>query len=752
MPPAVSALRRYGSVYRINAHGANLMATPLIDLKNITRLYRVGGTEVRALDNVSLTVRRGEFVAIMGSSGSGKSTLMNVCGCLDQPTSGQYLFEGTDIAHLDEPALARIRGERLGFVFQSFNLLARTSAVENVALPLFYSPSGPARGSERTQRARVALANLGLSGRENNTPSQLSGGQQQRVAIARALINHPGLLLADEPTGNLDTRTSHEIMQTLRELNAREGVTVVVVTHERDIADYADRVITMRDGKVVSDELRKPASAQSQSQSQTPYRRDKAPIGPIMPVSATPVAAMPASPTRATSPSLGFAGMILGTAMQAIGRNKLRAILTTLGVFIGVAALIAMVAVGQGANDAVAKQIESLGTNLLVVLPGATTAGGLRAGFGSASTLTVSDALALRREDPAVADVGYLIRQLSQVQYGGQNWSTSIQGAIPGYLRVTNWQIENGRALEQADESAAAMVALIGQTVYRQLFNAYENPIGANILVKGQSMRVVGLLAAKGQSGFGQDQDDVVIIPFTTGQRKVLGVAAPSQGQITATTTIANATMAVTTSAAAFPAPPNPYNIPPRMTGYVNSIFVQAAGKEQVATALQQVTTTLSRRHHIRQGDNADFAVRNLSQVAETAETSSRIMALLLAVVASISLLVGGIGIMNILLVSVTERTREIGLRMAIGARRLHVLLQFLAEAILLSVTGGIAGITGGVAVSVLTSVVAHWPTRLSASAVLGGFAFSAAVGIFFGFYPARKAAHFNPIEALRYE
>ncbi len=707
------------------------MSTPLIELRNVTRIYRLGESEVRALDDVSVTIQRGEFVAVMGSSGSGKSTLMNVCGCLDQPTGGQYLFDGEDLANLEEPALAHIRSERLGFVFQSFNLLPRTSALENVALPLFYSANGPARRGERIDRARAALAELGLSGREGNSPSQLSGGQQQRVAIARALINRPGLLLADEPTGNLDTRTSHEIMQTLRALNERQGVTIVVVTHERDIAAYADRIITMRDGKIISDEPNK-SVAQSQSRRVTPE-----------------LATGSGTPAR---PSLGFAGMIVGTAVQAIGRNKLRAVLTTLGVFIGVAALIAMVAVGQGANEAVARQIESLGTNLLVVLPGATTAGGVRAGSGSASTLTVSDAQALRREAAAVAEVGYLIRQLSQVQYGSVNWSTSIQGATPGYLRVTNWQVESGRALEQADESGAAMVALLGQTVYRQLFNAYENPVGASILVKGRSVRVVGILASKGQSAMGQDQDDVVIIPFNTAQQKILGVAAPSQALAAATTTISNATVAVTTTAASFPPPPNPYNIPPRMVGYVNSIYVQAASKEQVATALQQVTDILTRRHHIRPGDNADFAIRNLSQVAQTAESSARIMALLLAVVASISLLVGGIGIMNILLVSVTERTREIGLRLAIGARRLHVLLQFLMEAIFLSVAGGFAGMLGGVTISVLISVVAHWPTLLSSAAMGGGFAFSAAVGIFFGYYPARKASRLNPIEALRYE
>jgi macrolide transport system ATP-binding/permease protein len=315
---------------------------------------------------------------------------------------------------------------------------------------------------------------------------------------------------------------------------------------------------------------------------------------------------------------------------------------------------------------------------------------------------------------------------------------TNIQGVSANYPPITNWRIAAGRAITREDESKAALVVVIGQTVYRQLFGADENPLGAFIQVRSVPLRVIGVLAAKGQSPFGQDQDDLVMAPFSTAERKVLGAAAPSQ-QTTAINWV-------------YPPPPNPYNLQARLTGFANMVFVQAVSPDRVQLAIRQASETLMRRHRIKPGQVKDFDVRNLSQYAETAESSSRIMALLLAAVASISLLVGGIGIMNILLVSVTERTREIGLRMAIGARRLHVLLQFLAEAVFLSVSGGVAGIVMGIAFSAGISAIFGWPVPFSPGAVAGGFLFAAAVGVFFGFYPARKAASLDPIEALRYE
>ncbi len=715
----------------------------VIELRGLTKTYVLGEVEVHALRGVDLTIERGEFVAVMGASGSGKSTLMNMLGCLDLPTSGSYVLEGEDVAKLNESELATIRSKRIGFVFQNFNLLSRTSALENVELPLFYS-AWTADG----ESARADLMKLvGLAGREQSHPNQLSGGQQQRVAIARALVNRPSILLADEPTGNLDSTNSAEIMDVLTNLNRQQGITVIVVTHDPEVAAYADRVVTFRDGVIISDTRKEGTGA------------DAALAGGKIGIDAR---APKQQAVSAVDEAWTFASMAVVAAGRAIKRNKLRAALTMLGIFIGVAAVITMVAVGDGAKSSVEAQINSLGTNLLIVLPGATTANGVHAGSGSTSTLTVGDAQALARQGGPVALVTYMDRQLAQVVSGNHNWSTNIQGTTSNYFAIRDWQPSIGRIFTDSEEKAGAAVCLLGQTVVNNLFGEGQNPVGATIRVKNFPMKVIGVLAVKGQTSYGQDQDDVVIVPFNTAERKVLGVSAPQSTPAPAAVSTATTTNCPTCVYSSVPTTnsvysstteaTSPFGGAPKITGVVNTMFVKASGSDEVDSAITQITHTLHDRHHIQAKQDDDFTVRNLSEIAAASENATQVMTILLLSVASISLLVGGIGIMNIMLVSVTERTREIGIRMAIGARRIHIMLQFLVEAMLLSVMGGFAGILLGILVSKLISALAEWPTLVSPVAVIGGFIFSAAVGVFFGYYPARKASLLHPIDALRYE
>ena len=405
--------------------------------------------------------------------------------------------------------------------------------------------------------------------------------------------------------------------------------------------------------------------------------------------------------------------MTLRAALRALRRNKMRSALTTLGIVIGVAAVIAMVSIGRGANYAVQQQIDSLGTNMLMVIPGATTSGGARSGWGGTSTLTVRDGETIRAEATAVAEATWFKRSVAQAVYGDRNWSTSVQGVTPAYPTVRKWKVAKGAFFTQRDEDTANRVVVLGQTTVDNLFGLGEDPIGATIRLKDVPFRVIGVLESKGQTTWGQDQDDVALIPFNTAERRVLGT---------------------------------------EILGSVDMIFVSAVSKRETETAEQQVTALLRERHRIQPGQDDDFTVRNLSEMAQAAAGATEVMTSLLLAVASISLLVGGIGIMNILLVSVTERTREIGIRMAVGAKSRHILLQFLVEAITLSLVGGIFGALLGVAAARLVSALAGWPTLVSPESVIASLLFSGAVGVFFGFYPARKAARLDPIAALRYE
>ncbi|MEW6297372.1 MAG: ABC transporter permease [Thermodesulfobacteriota bacterium] len=411
--------------------------------------------------------------------------------------------------------------------------------------------------------------------------------------------------------------------------------------------------------------------------------------------------------------NLKFLRMTVILALRSLLRNKLRSTLTMLGIVFGVGAVIAMVAISQGADAFIQAQISSLGTNVVTVIPGSMTFGGARSGYGGTPTLTVADALAIGRECPSVAAVTYIKRQTMQVVAGGQNWSTTVQGVNGDYLKVRNWPVAAGRFFTRQEEEAAARVCLLGETAVRNLFAPGQDPVGAMIRVNNVPFRIIGLLAPKGQTGWGQDQDDTVVIPFPTAERKLIG------GEI---------------------------------LGVVNYVMASAHTPGLTARAEEEITQLLRARHRIRPGQEDDFSVRNLQEIAAASASASRVMTTLLASVASIALFVGGIGIMNILLVSVTERTREIGVRMAVGAKARHILLQFLVESVLLSVTGGVAGIVLGVGSAWVIAHLAHWPSLLSPAAVVGSFLFSGIVGVAFGYYPAYKASRLDPIEALRYE
>jgi putative ABC transport system permease protein len=399
-------------------------------------------------------------------------------------------------------------------------------------------------------------------------------------------------------------------------------------------------------------------------------------------------------------------------SLRALRVNKMRSALTMLGIIIGVGAVIAMLAVGTGASMQIAAQISSMGSNLLIILPGATTSGGVRMGSGTQPTLTMADAEAIQRESPAVSDVAPVLNGVAQAVFGHQNWSTGVQGTTPGMLNVRDWELSSGRPFTDQDVKSATKVCLLGQTVVDNLFGD-DNPVGQVIRIKSVPFVVIGVLAEKGQSPNGQDQDDTIYIPVTTAQKKLFGTSFP---------------------------------------GMVRIIMVKARSAEDLGPAEKQINELLRQRHHIGQKQENDFTVRNLTQVMQAAEQSTKVMTLLLGAIASVSLLVGGIGIMNIMLVSVTERTREIGIRMAIGAKTWDIRLQFIIEALTLSLTGGVIGIIFGVSGSKIIAMVAGWTTVVSPLSIVMAFGFSGLVGIFFGFYPAYKASLLDPIEALRYE
>ena len=686
----------------------------VIEVEDLTKVYDLGEQKVEALKGVSLRIFAGEIVALMGPSGSGKSTLMNLLGCLDRPTSGEYSLNGNDVGSLSSDEMAALRNHEIGFVFQNYNLLARTTSIENAELPSLYNGVPTAEGR---RKAREMLELVGLGDRVTHRPTQLSGGQQQRVAIARALLNDPRIILADEPTGNLDTQTGAEIIELFKTLNREKGITIVFVTHDPEVASHGQRVIHFKDGLVEREDAGSRVSSAAPSQPAEACAAAESGAAGGGGVSGAGGGAGQDGGGEDNGGGPGYRRRRLGAgvranvriALRAIRVNKLRSALTMLGVIIGVGAVIAMVAIGEGAKARVAKQMERLGSNRVSVYAGTVTRGGRRVRGARITTLTAADARAILDEVPGVVRVAPHVRGSAQVVYGNKNWHPPFTGTTPDYLRIMNWGVESGSGFTDDDMLLNRKVAMIGQTVGKELFGD-DYPIGQTIRVKHIPFEVVGVLKERGTSSWAGDLDDIVIVPLRTAQRKLLGIR------------------------------------------YVRGIEVSAESKEATSDVQDGITALLRVRHKITGTKLDDFRVRNRTDIVEAANEAANTLGYLLAGIAGVALIVGGIGIMNIMLVSVTERTREIGVRLAIGARRRDIRRQFLTEAMVLSLLGGTVGIVAGAAASLGLSYMGGWQIVISPGAVLLAFAFAAGIGVFFGFQPANRAARLNPIEALRYE
>ena len=647
----------------------------MLDLKNISKVYRMGENEVYALRGVSILIEEGDFVAIMGPSGSGKSTLMHILGLLDVPTSGSYEVDGREVSHLSEDELAVLRREVIGFIFQQFNLLPRMSALENVSLPLLYSKK------ENWKLAEELLERVGLGPRKEHQPNELSGGQQQRVAIARSLVNQPLMILADEPTGNLDSKSEKEIMEVLKELNS-QGITIVIVTHEEEIGQQAKRLIRMRDGVVQSDER----------------------VLPLPPRAKRAESAV----NKKTRSAIFEMGEHFRQGYKTLMANKVRTALSMLGILIGVAAVVAMLALGNGAQKAIEAQLSSLGSNLLVLRSGAVRLGGVAQGSGSVNRLTLDDNQMIKDQVSAVKTTSPVVGGKVQITFQNKNWGTQITGAGGAYARMHATIPQVGRFFTDEENQKRARVAVIGVTLVRELFED-KNPIGEMIKINKVNFQVIGILPEKGSNGW-RDQDDIVIIPVLTAMHRLLGKE------------------------------------------YLDYIEIEIAKAEDIDSSQDTIMEMMTKRHRIPVSQPEAYEIRNMADIQAALAESSKTMSLLLASIAAISLLVGGIGIMNIMLVSVTERTREIGLRKAVGARRADILSQFLAEAVVVSAVGGVIGIFLGWGITSALSIFAGWTTSISPSSVILSFAFSASIGIIFGIYPARKASQLHPIDALRHD
>ncbi len=731
-----------------------------IRLEGIHKTYARGAICVPVLRGVSLSIRRREMVALMGASGSGKTTLINLLGFLDRPSSGRYLLDDQEVTRLGETEAAWLRSTQIGFVFQSFNLLPRMTALQNVMMPLSY---GSHDFSEREcrDRARELLERVGLGDRIDHEPARLSGGEQQRVAIARALVNRCSLLIADEPTGNLDSKTGEEILGLFRQLNHEDGLTIVLVTHDPTVAAHADRVIRMHDGQVFEDDRACEMPPGSRIPGDSPKFYGAA--GAIEPIS-EPQHCLHSVIPRRGSPrgDLRFLAQTTSTAIRSLRRNAMRSALTTLGIIIGVGSLLAIAEIGKGSWTAIRTLLSKTGVDNIVIQAGAASRNGVSLGSGSVKTLTPEDAETILHECPSVDSLAPLVFARRQVVHGNKNWVPStFVGTTPKYLRVRQWEeLEDGEAFSEEDVRGVSMVCLLGQTVARELFDE-QSPVGQEVYVNDVPLRVIGVLSRKGADIIGEDQDDLLVAPWTTVKFRVSSqTGSSSEERISPASSLPHIQGQLSRRyprgySAPFPSlSPAQVIDSPRLErlSNVDSILVRALSTEEIPAAMQQISHVLRERHRVEPGESPDFAVRDFTEVVHAVKGTVGLVAGLLLCVGLISLLVGGIGIMNVMLVSVTERYREIGLRMAVGARSRDILQQFLVEAVMLCLLGGAVGLAVGRGASVLVRLLARWPTESSLIAILASVSVSVTAGVIFGYYPAWKAARLDPIEALRFE
>lgn len=641
----------------------------IIEIKNLNRYFGEGENRVHILKDVSLNIEKGDFVAIIGQSGSGKSTLMNIIGCLDTASNGSYKIDGKETVELSADQLSDLRSQKFGFIFQRYNLLSSLTAQENVALPAIYAGKSQ---SERLEHAQELLKKLGLESKEQNKPNQLSGGQQQRVSIARALMNGGEIILADEPTGALDSASGQNVMQILSQLH-HEGHTIIMVTHDRDIAATANRVIEIKDGEIIGDTQKNPV--------QSAVKND-----------------------RVSKSRFGFSKDQLIEAFRmsvsAIIAHKMRSLLTMLGIIIGITSVVSVVALGNGSQQKILSNINGLGTNTMTVFNGT--------GFGDRraeqmQNLTVNDANALAKQSyvqsvtPNSSSSGLLI-------YGNRSFtSTNLKGIGEQYFDVEGMKLKQGRSITAQEVAENAQVALLDESAQKSIF-PNEDPLGKIVMFAKRPFRIIGIVTDRQMGGASSSLN--IYVPYTTVMNKVTGGTK------------------------------------------IGSITVKINDQVNTTVAEKSLTEYLTLRH-----GKKDFFIMNSDTIKQTIESTTGTMKLLISSIAFISLIVGGIGVMNIMLVSVTERTKEIGVRMAIGARRSNILQQFLIEAVLICMIGGVSGILLSLIIGVLFNLfISDFPMSFSTFSIVAAVLFSTLIGVVFGYMPAKKAAQLDPITALARE